>query len=203
MENLGDAYGGRQWGDRDPRQVYAGAGLVIAGALAVVLAILVATTPLSDLLGAPGIRAAEKLAGTVGGLGIPAMFLGIVAVLPSSRREEIGVVAGAGLCLLGLALFQQAYPYNWTTGPQTLAFETTMAYFLGSCIALWFVFTTMASFRQRNNPQGTVTLELTHKGKSKTVQVSPREYKRYTEAVRGDGGETQEIIRELQSRFED
>ncbi|MFC7018622.1 MULTISPECIES: DUF7139 domain-containing protein [Haloarcula] len=203
MENLGDAYGGRRWTGRDPRRVVAGVGLSVAGALAVVLAILLATTPLADVFGATDIRAAEKLAGTVGGLGIPAMFLGVVAVLPSSRREQGGVIAGAALCLGGLALFQVAYPYDWTTGPQTLAFETAILYFLGACVAFWFVFTAMASFRRRNDPQGTVRLELTHKGESKTVQVSPEEYRRYTNAVRSDGGETERVIEELESRFED
>ena len=203
MENLGDAYGGRRWEGRDPRRVLAGVGLSVVGALAVVLAILLATTPLADVFGATDIRAAEKLAGTVGGLGIPAMFLGVVAVLPSSRREQVGVIAGAGLCLGGLALFQVAYPYDWTTGPRTLAFETTLLYFLGACVAFWFVFAAMASFRRRNDPQGTVRIELTHKGESKTVQVSPEEYRRYTNAVRSDGGETEQVIEELQSRFED
>ncbi|MFC7026745.1 hypothetical protein ACFQH8_02940 [Halomicroarcula sp. GCM10025710] len=145
MENLGDAYDGRRWEGRDRRRVVAGVALSVVGALAVVLAILIATTPLADFFGATDIRAAEKLAGTVGGLGIPAMFLGVVAVLPSSRGEQVGVAAGAGLCLAGLALFQVAYPYDWTTGPRTLAFETTILYFLGACLAFWFVFTAMAS----------------------------------------------------------
>jgi hypothetical protein len=203
MENLGDAYGGRRWEGRDPRRVYAGLVLSALGALAVVLAILVATTPLADLLGATDIRAAEKLAGTIGSLGIPAMFLGVVAVLPSSRREQAGVLAGTALCLVGTGLFQVAYPYDWTTGPVTLAFETTVVYFVGTCLAFWFVFTAMASFRLRNNPQGTVRLELKHKGESKTVHVSPEEYRRYASAVRSDGGETERIIEELESRVED
>jgi len=203
MEHLGDAYGGRRWEGRDPRRVYAGATLGILGALAVVIGLLVVTTPLSDLLGASDLRAAEKLAGTLGGLGIPAMFLSVVTVLPSSRREQVGVLAGTAFCLVGIGLFQVAYPYQWTTGTETLAFETAMAYFVGVCLAFWFVFTAMASFRTRNNPQGMVRLELTRQGKSKTVRVSREEYQRYAEAVQSDGGETEEIIRELESRSEE
>ncbi|WP_254272866.1 DUF7139 domain-containing protein [Haloarcula marina] len=203
MESLGDAYSGTRWDGQDPRRVYAGVTLGVLGALAVVVAILVATTPLSTLLGADDLRAAEKLAGTLGGLGIPAMFLAVVAVLPSSKREQVGVLAGAGLCLVGIALFQVAYPTRWTTGAETLAFETTTAYFLGAGLAFWFVFTAMASFRARNDPQGMVRLELTHKGESKTVRVSPEEYRRYAKAVRSDGGETQAIIRELESRADE
>jgi MFS family permease len=203
MEHLGDAYGGRRWEGRDPRRVYAGAALSVLGALAVVLGLLVVTTPLGDLLGLTDLRAAEKAAGTLGGLGIPAMFLGVVAVLPSSRRENVGVTVGAAFCLVGVALFQVAYPDKWTTGAETLAFETSMAYFVGAALAFWFVFTAMASFRTRNNPQGMVRLELTRQGQKKTVQVSREEYKRYADAIRSDGGETEDIIRELESRAED
>lgn len=203
MEHLGDAYGGRRWEGRDPRRVYAGAALGVLGALTVVVGLLVVTTPLAGLLGVSDFRAAEKLAGTLGGLGIPAMFLGVVVVLPSSRREDIGVAVGAAFCLVGVALFQVAYPNQWTTGSQTLAFETSMAYFVGTALAFWFVFTAMASFRTRNNPQGMVRLELTRQGTKQTVQVSREEYKRYAEAIRSDGGETEEIIRELESRADD
>ncbi len=203
MEHLGDAYGGRRWEGRDPRRVYAGAALGALGALAVVAGILVVTTPLADLLGASDLRAAEKLAGTLGGLGIPALFLSVVAVLPSSRREQLGVLTGSACCLVGMALFQVAYPHRWTTGAETLAFETAMAYFLGVALAFWFVFTAMASFRTRNNPPGMVRLELTRQGEKKTVQVSREEYQRYAEAIRSDGGETEEIIRELESRADE
>jgi hypothetical protein len=203
MEHLGDAYGNRRWEGRDPRRVYAGAALGMLGALTVIVGLLVVTTPLGDLLGASDLRAAEKLAGTLGGLGIPAMFLSVVAVLPSSRREQVGVLAGTVLCLVGIGLFQVAYPYQWTTGAETLAFETAMAYFSGAALAFWFVFTAMASASTRNNPQGMVRLELTRQGESKTVTVSREEYQRYAKAVRSDGGETEQIIRELESRADE
>lgn len=200
MESLGDAYAGGRWEGRDPRRIYAGVTLGVAGALTVVLAILVVTTPLSGLLGATGEYGPEKLGGLLGGLGIPAMYLSVVTVLPSSRREQAGVVFGSLCCLGGVWLFQRAYPYQWTTGSETMAFETAMAYFAGSAVALWFVFTAMASFRRRNDPQGTVKLELKHEHGTQTVELSPDEYQRYAKAVRGDGGESEQVIRELRSR---
>lgn len=203
MEHLGDAYDGHRWEGRSPRCVYAGVTLGGVGALAVVLGLLVVTTPVGGWLGASDLRAAEKLAGTLGGLGIPAMFLGVVTVLPSSRREDAGVLVGAGCCLLGVVLFQVAYPEQWTTGAETLAFETSMTYFLGAALAFWFVFTAMASFRTRNNPQGMVQVELTREGKKQTVTVTREEYQRYAKAIRSDGGETEEIVRELESRAEE
>ena len=37
------------------------------------------------------------------------------------ERADFDVVAGAGLCLVGIVLFQVAYPEQWTTGAETLA----------------------------------------------------------------------------------
>jgi hypothetical protein len=175
----------------------------VLGVLALFAALLIVTTPLSDLLGLTDIRAAEKAAGTIGGLGVPALFLSVVAVLPSSRREQVGVCIGTIFCLVGIGLFQIAYPAKWTEGAETLAFETTMAYFIGASLAFWFVFKAMAGFRKRNDPQGTVRIELTRQGKSKTVQVSQKEYRQYAAAIRSDGGETKQIIEELESRADE
>lgn len=203
MEGLGDAYARRRWKGRDPRRITAGIVVGGFGVLALITALLLVTTPLSDVLGLSDIRAAEKAAGTIGGLGVPALFLSVVAVLPSSRREQVGVVSGTVFCLIGLVLFQIAYPTKWTKGAETLAFETTMAYFIGASLAFWFVFRTMAGFRKRNDPQGQVRIELTRQGTSKTVRVSREEYRKYAAAIRSDGGETDRIIEELESRADD
>jgi hypothetical protein len=203
MEGLGDAYARRRWKGRDPRRIAAGAVVGVLGVLALVAALLIVTTPISDLFGLSDIRAAEKAAGTVGGLGVPALFLSVVVVLPSSRREQIGVCIGTLFCLIGVGLFQIAYPTKWTNGAETLAFETTMAYFIGTSLAFWFVFRAMAGFQKRNDPQGTVRIELTRQGKSKTVRVSQKEYRQYAAAIRSDGGETEQIIEELESRADE
>lgn len=203
MESLGDAYSERALPGRDPRRVVAGAALFAAGALAVVVGMLLVTTPLSALAGASGEQAAQRLAGLLAGLGIPAALLGVVAVLPARRHERAGAVVGAAVCVLGVALFWHAYPVRWTGSGQSLAFETSMVYFLGGCIAFWFVLTAIADYRTRNNPYGTVELELTRQGRTRTVEVSRREYQQYRRAIRGDGGENEQVIRELESRFED
>ena len=97
MTSLSEAYDDRGWEGRDPRRVSAGAALFVSGALAVVVAILVPTTDLAALADATTETGVRRLAGTLAGLGIPAMFLGVVVVLPASRRERLGVVAGAFL----------------------------------------------------------------------------------------------------------
>jgi hypothetical protein len=46
-------------------------------------------------------------------------------------------------------------------------------------------------------------MDLTQQGETKTVQVSRQEYNQYREALRGDGGESEQVIREIESKFED
>lgn len=203
MPSLGEAYEDSRWEGRDPRWVAIGAGSVVLGVLAVVVGIGLATTPLSDLVGLEGKFPTRETAGVLAGLGLPAVFLGIVSVLPSSRREGLGVVIGAAVCVVGVALFAHAYPQQWPPAEPSLAFETLMTYFAGAAVAFWSVFSTVASFHVRNDPQGTVKMELTRQGETKTVQVPRDEYDRYRQALRGDGGESQQVIREIESKFEE
>lgn len=203
MESLGDAYTGSRWEGRDPRRIAAGAALFVVGMVAIVAAIVVGTGSVNGLVGAESVVAAQGIAGIIAGLGIPALMVGVVVVLPASRRERLGVVAGTLCCFAGVWLFTQAYPHRWTDGPDPLAFPTMVTYFLGGCVAFWFVFTAIADFHVRNNPTDTVRMELKREGDTRTVQVSREEYKQYRNAIRGDGGQTEDVIRELESRFDD
>ena len=200
MTSLSEAYDRRGWEGRDPRRVSVGGGLFVLGALAVVTAILVLTTGLVDLLSAGPESAAKQLAGTLAGLGIPAMFLGVVVVLPASTRQRAGVLAGTLLNVGGVALFRHAYPARWTGTTESLAFPTAMLYFVGGCVALWFVFSAVATFKLRNNPQGTVTLEVVREGETREIQVSQAEYRRYERALREDGDRA--VVDAIESRLE-
>jgi len=202
MESLGDAYGNSRWNGRDPRRIYAGVVFFALGVLAVVGGICIVTTPLGALLGAETATEAQEIAGVLAGLGVPASLGSVVVVLPSTRRERLGVLVGAVCCVVGVVLFAEAYPGRWTGTAESLAFPITTLYFVGASLAFWFVFTAIASYRMRNNPHGTVRLELKREGETKTVELSRHEYSEYKRAVRGDGGETEQVIRELEDRFE-
>ena len=201
MERLGDAYGDRGWQGRDPRRVAAGAATITLGGVAVLAGVLVVTTSLGSLVGAGEGQAARRLAGILAGLGVPIALAGVVGVLPTSRRERAGVLAGALVCGLAVGLFAWAYPAQWSSGTSTAAFATTLTYLAGGCVALWFVFTAIADFRTRNNPHDSVRVELRRQGQTRTVELSPSEYRRYRDAVASDGGETQQVIQELEDRF--
>jgi hypothetical protein len=186
MTSLDDAYDRRWAGLRDPRRVVAGLVLVGAGVFAVLAALV--------LVGVGGDSTTAKLyAGATAGAGIPAMLLGVVVVLPAKTRTRLGVLAGTTLSMLGVALFWQVYPQRWTRTADPFAFETMMLYGAGCAIALWFVFVAIATFRLRNNPQGTVHLEVIRQGSTETVRVSRD---RYSELV-SDGGDSVDDIQDL------
>lgn len=197
MPSLSNAYEERRRDGPGRRRVVAGTAGFAAGALAVVAGILVLTTPLAALVGVEGALARKELAGTLVGLGGPAAVLGVVTVLPSSRRERAGVVLGTAGTVLGVALFRHAYPTRWVGTPDSLAFEAAMVYFLAGCLALWYVFATLVRFRVRNNPLGTVNLEIRRPGGTETVEVTRDEFRRYRDALVGDGGAEETVIREV------
>lgn len=186
MTSLDEAYNSPWAGMQRPRRVVTGLVLVGTGVLGLLFAMALVTFGGST-------ESANLYAGVTAGLGIPLMLTGIVVVLPARRRTRVGVLIGALLALAGVLLFYNVYPHRWTRTADPLAFETVMLYGIGCVIALWFVFSAIATFRLRNNPQGTVRLEVVRQGKTETYHVS-RE--RYHELV-GDGGETEQVIREL------
>jgi hypothetical protein len=187
MPSLDEAYNRGSVTERDSRRVAGGLALGVTGALAIFAAIVLVAIAGDTTL-------AKAQAGVLAGMGIPAMFLSVVFVLPASRRARLGVVAGSALSVAGTWLFWQAYPMNWTRTANSMAFETVMLYGVGGAVALWFVFTAVASFRRRNNPQGTVELEVVRQGQTKTVEVSRDRYRR----IVSDGGDASDVIREIE-----
>ncbi|ELZ37026.1 DUF7139 domain-containing protein [Halorubrum tebenquichense] len=176
MTSLSEAYGGRGRSGVDPRRLYLGVGSFVAGALLVVAGILVAaevTVPAGYSAGD-----ARQLGGILGGVGVPLVLLGVMAVLPAERNTYAAAVVGAAVMCLGVALFAHAYPQQWVGGPRPeltdLTLPTAGVYFLGAATTLWSVFVGVANFKTRNDPGGTVTMEVTHKGETKVVEV-PRD----------------------------
>lgn len=187
MQSLADTYDRPDYFEgRDPRRIYAGMALLAAGALAL-------SAGLALLAIGGDSFAAKAWAGLLGGLGVPALLGGVVIVLPASTRERAGVLLGAVLTLAAVGLFWHVYPQRWAGAADSLAFETVLVYGLGAAVALWFVFTAIATAHIRNDPPGTVRLELIKAGTTETVRVSRDRY----EAIVSDGGDPRELIREI------
>ena len=173
MTSLSEAYGGKGRSEVDPRRLSLGAGLFVGGTLLLVAGILVAAEVLMPSGYTSG--AARRLGGILGGIGVPLVTLGVMTVLPADRRTRAAAVVGAAIMVLGVALFSQAYPNHWVGGPRPelvdLTLPTAGVYFLGAATTMWCVFVGVANFKTRNDPGGTVTMEVTHKGETKVIEV--------------------------------
>jgi hypothetical protein len=149
--------------------------LFVAGTLALVTAIVITTTTVY-VGGETTMTDARHLGGLLGGLGLPAMFLGVFAVLPSSRRTKAAAAIGAAIAVLGVGLFWHAYPCQWVgsncgAGLVDLTLPTVGTYFLGAVTALWCLFVGVANFKTRNDPGGTANVNVTTKGETQVVEV--------------------------------
>ena len=173
MTSLSEAYGGRGRSEVDPRRLTLGAGLFVVGTLLLVAGILVA----AEVLLSSGSTSGEArwLGGVLGGVGVPLLLLGVMTVLPADRNTRAAAVVGAAVMCLGVALFAHAYPHQWVGGPSPeltdLTLPTAGVYFFGAATTLWSVFVGVANFKTRNDPGGTVTMEVTHKGETKIIEV--------------------------------
>ncbi|MGM0590906.1 MAG: DUF7139 domain-containing protein [Halobacteriota archaeon] len=176
MTSLSEVYRGDERAGPSLRRLYLGISLFVVGVVLVVGAIIAATTEVVMSMG-HSITHARLVAGVLGGVGAPAAFLGIFTVLPANRRTRAAAVIGAGISMLGVGLFWHAYPCQWigaTCGTPDLTFATVGVYFLGTITTFWCMFVGVANFKTRNDPGGTVKMEVTRQGETKIIEVDSR-----------------------------
>ncbi|WP_318566855.1 DUF7139 domain-containing protein [Salinigranum marinum] len=180
MTSLSEVYTGEgRSGEHRPdlRRLYAGVGLFLVGALLVLGGILVAATDvLYTTATVEGITNSRHVGGVLGGIGVPAVFLGVLTVLPSARRTRAAALLGASIAVLGVGLFWHAYPCQWSgsncgAGLMDLTLPTVGVYFFGLITTFWWLFVGIANFKTRNAPGGTVRMEVTRQGETKIVEV--------------------------------
>lgn len=155
------------------RRLYVGLSLFALGALAVVAGIVVATTGVADRFGL-GTFAARELAGVLAGLGVPAALIGSFALFPASKRTRAGALIGVSLSVLGVTLFRFAYPRHWVGSSVTphYTLPVVVVYFVGAITTFWCLFVAVARFKTRNDPGGTVRMEVTESGATRILEVS-------------------------------
>ena len=167
MTSLTEVYEGNAREVSSLRRLYAGTGLVLAGAVLAVLAVLVATT---DLFVAETLTAREY-GGIIGGLAAPVVLVGVFVVLPASRRIQASAAISASICLVGVALFWYAYPAHWDGHGQDLTLFVSVVYLLGFFSAIGTLFTAVVNFKTRNDPGGALEMNVTRKGETRIVEV--------------------------------
>ncbi|WP_372480402.1 hypothetical protein ACAH01_04660 [Halomicrobium sp. HM KBTZ05] len=166
MTSLTDVYEGNVGRVASRRQQLLGSGLFLVGGTMVVGAIALATTNVG--VQSLGRYPARELAGVLAGLGLPAVLLGVFAVLPASRSVRGAAIVGTGITAIGVAMFQHVYPYDWVTAAPLLTLATTAVYFFGVVTIFWCLFVALATFKTRNDPGGTARMEITRQG---TIQL--------------------------------
>ncbi|WP_324756675.1 DUF7139 domain-containing protein [Haloarcula sp. GH36] len=169
MTSLNDVYDGEVGRVASRRQQVVGMGLFLAGAAGLVAAIAFATTPIGQRFELSE-YAAREVAGTVAGLGLPAVILGVFTVLPSGRRTRAAAALGTSVAVLGVALFRSIYPYNWVESAPLLALGVSIVYSIGILAAFWALFAAVATFKTRNDPGGTARMEVTESGTIRLVE---------------------------------
>ncbi|MFB6244051.1 MAG: ribonuclease BN, partial [Halobaculum sp.] len=189
MTSLAEVYEGKVGEEADRRRLYLGVGTFLVGSLLAAAGIVVVGTQSGDAT-IESIRNARWLAGVLAGVGVPAVFLGVFAVLPAGRVTRAAAVVGAGVSLLGVSLFAHAYPCHWAGAPcasTDLTLPTLGVYFFGVVTTFWCLFVGVANFKSRNDPGGTVELEVTRGGETKTIEVSRSKLDANEESPSGGG----------------
>ena len=172
MASLSEVYE-RGRGGADLRRLYAGVGLFLVGAVLAVTGLVFGTsTAVAEAFGL-GVFEAREVAAIAAGVGLPVTFIGVVTVLPQSgRRVRVASVVGTAISLFGVLLFWEFYPMQWYGMATDYTLPVSAIYFLGVLTTFWSVFTAVANFKTRNDPGGTVKLEITKQGKTRVVEVS-------------------------------
>ena len=174
MASLAEAYEGHVGEVQNVERLYLGTALFLVGAVLAVVGTVVGATDLLAGFGASEFDS-RLAAGVLGGVGVPTVVLGVFTVLPAATRIRAAAAIGASITALGVALFWYAYPSHWAGYGKDLTLAVTAVYLLGSLTLIGCLFAGIATFKRRNDPGGTVRMEVTKQGETKIVEVDRSE----------------------------
>lgn len=159
MTSIGEVYDAQARGMVDPGVLRFGLGLFVGGVLLAFASLILATTGIAEFFGL-GTFDARLVAGILGGVAVPLVLVGTLSIFPASRRARAAAAIGAGIAALGVALFWHAYPADWAGYGRDLTPIVSTVYAIGVVTMAWALFTTVATFKKRNDPGGTVNFHL-------------------------------------------
>jgi hypothetical protein len=175
MGSLADAYD-RQVGDGDGRtgrgrssesadrtdadtdgRPYLGVGSLAVATVLLGGAVVLATSNTAAAVAGLSAVAAAELARVLAGLGLPLVFIGVLAIVPSTRRANRLALLGVLLAIGGLAAFLWAYPDRWLGDALDLTVPVTSLYVVGLLLTfLALVYGVLGAGRERSeNEAGT------------------------------------------------
>lgn len=172
MNGLTEAYTGGG-ADASVRRHAVGCGLFLAGVMLVALGVVFGTTDLLAGVGY-GLYESRRIAGTLAGVGVPALLLGVVVVLPGERRVRLVAAVGGALAAMAVVWFWTVYPAHWAGYGLDRTLPVSALYLVGLTITSIGLFVGVARFKTRNAPGGTVSLSVLRKGETRIVEVEPQ-----------------------------
>lgn len=169
-ENLADVYKDNIGAFESMKHLYSGVILFSLGFIFLSVAILLATT---NVLTGFGLNKWQhwEIAGVIGGIGFPLSLLGVIVVMPSRTRRTWMAIIGILLCIIGVIGFYVVFPHQWVGDPTNHSLSVTSVYSTGAIITLWCMFSGIIDFKTRNNPGGTVRLQVTRQGNTEYIEI--------------------------------
>lgn len=128
----------RYIGDPDRTvDVYAGFGLffigLVLGTVGVIVFLYSATLPADEL----STYAVREVAGVAAALGLPALLLGIVVLLPVDKRMLYIAAVGTVITIVAVGIFVWAYPFHWNVmSPPDYSAQGIAVYSLGIALVV-------------------------------------------------------------------
>lgn len=190
MTGIAEAYASARGPGR--ARVVGGVVLFLAGVVAVAAAVVLGTVGLGDL----SQFAARRAAGTLAGLGVPAALLGVLVVIPASRRVYAAAIVGCAIAVLGVGLFWEVWSSPFWAGRggrPSYRLHVAAVYATGALTAAASLFAGLASAKERRRPGGTARLAVTEHGRIKLVDATAGIRDQLTETV-SDGGSVAEPV---------
>ena len=151
MTSLAETYNSGKGGPSLRRLTF-GLTLFLMGSMLVVSGIGVTTTQLLYGTDPAALTAKRQLGGVLAGVGVPAVLVGIFTMLPSARLTKAAAAVGTGISLMGVLLFDHAYPCQWSgavcgAGKPDLTLLTVAVFSFGTLITFSCLFIGVTNLR--------------------------------------------------------
>jgi hypothetical protein len=189
--SLSDAYEHNSGEFESLTHLYAGTMLFIIGLLAVIVATVLSTI---DPVFSLSINQQWTISGVLAGVGLPTTFVGVLVLFPSPSKRATRAFVGVAVSLIAVLLFVYAFPNAWYGDTPNYSVYVIGLYLIGSSLTFSQVFLNVADFKERNDPVGTVELEVVREGKTEVVEVEESAVREYDSSLGFIGNQPRDYV---------